>query len=53
VTGSTTSSVIGAGAIVAGDVTRCVVLPGATVAAGESLVDTIRLGTAVTVKVSL
>lgn len=53
VSGRTTSSVVGAGAVVAGDVTRCVVLPGATVAAGESLVDTIRLGTAVTVKVSV
>jgi CTP:molybdopterin cytidylyltransferase MocA len=35
-------SVIGAGAVVAGEVERCVVWPDATVAAGERLVDVVR-----------
>ncbi|GAA4599753.1 mannose-1-phosphate guanylyltransferase/MurNAc alpha-1-phosphate uridylyltransferase [Actinoplanes octamycinicus] len=42
VTGAAMESVIGAGARVAGSVTRCVVWPGATVEPGESLSDVIR-----------
>ncbi|WP_436522181.1 NTP transferase domain-containing protein [Actinoplanes sp. HUAS TT8] len=42
VTGTAVDSVIGAGAVVAGDVTRCVIWPGAVVAPGESLTDVIR-----------
>ena len=45
VTAGVTNSVIGAAARVAGPVTRCVVWPGATVAAEENLTDTIRAGT--------
>jgi len=43
-------SVIGAGAVVAGRIERCVVWPDSTVAAGEHLVDAVRAG-AVTVLV--
>jgi NDP-sugar pyrophosphorylase family protein len=53
VAGQVTASVVRAGAVVTGSVTRCVVLPGATVAAGEELVDAIRLGADVTVRVSV
>ena len=42
ITGTATGSVVGAGARVAGSVTRCVVLPGAVVDAGESLTSVIR-----------
>ncbi|MEV6348814.1 NTP transferase domain-containing protein [Actinoplanes sp. NPDC051851] len=42
VTGAATSSVIGAGARVAGTIDRCVIWPGAEVAAGESLTGVIR-----------
>lgn len=42
VTGRAVCSVIGSGAVVAGSVTRCVVLPGARVDADENLVDAIR-----------
>jgi MurNAc alpha-1-phosphate uridylyltransferase len=49
ITGRVSESVIGAKAVVAGDVTRCVVWPGATVTAGESLDHVIRAGTSLTV----
>jgi N-acetyl-alpha-D-muramate 1-phosphate uridylyltransferase len=42
VTGRVVSSVVGSGAVVAGSVNRCVVLPGATVASDEELVNAIR-----------
>jgi NDP-sugar pyrophosphorylase family protein len=42
-------SVVGAGAVVDGRLTRSVVWPGAKVAAGEHLVDVVRAGTDVTV----
>jgi N-acetyl-alpha-D-muramate 1-phosphate uridylyltransferase len=42
VRGRCTSSVVGAGALVAGDVERCVVWDGAAVAPGERLVDVVR-----------
>ena len=42
ITGTARESVIGAGATVAGDVTRCVVWPGASVDPGESLTAVIR-----------
>jgi N-acetyl-alpha-D-muramate 1-phosphate uridylyltransferase len=42
-------AVVGAAAVVRGSVTRTVVWPGATVAAGEQLVDAIRVGTDLTV----
>lgn len=42
-------SVVGAGAAVEGDITRCVVWPGAVVAAGERLVECIRADGGVTV----
>jgi NDP-sugar pyrophosphorylase family protein len=48
VSGRAHSSVIGSGALVAGSVSRCVVLPGASVAADEELSDAIRLGSDVT-----
>lgn len=51
VTGKAQQSVIGAGARVAGEVTRCVVWPGAVVAEGERLTDTIRAGDDLTVTV--
>lgn len=44
------TSVIGAGAIVRGDVVRSVVWPRARVAAGERLVDAIRIGARTTVR---
>jgi NDP-sugar pyrophosphorylase family protein len=43
------ASVVGAGALVRGRLTRSVVWPGATVEAGEHLVDAVRAGTDVTV----
>jgi mannose-1-phosphate guanylyltransferase/MurNAc alpha-1-phosphate uridylyltransferase len=49
VTGRCESSVVGAGATVHGSVTRCVVWPGATVAAGEDLLDAVRVGNDLTV----
>jgi MurNAc alpha-1-phosphate uridylyltransferase len=49
VSGHVGDSVIGAGAVVHGDVTRCVIWPGAVVAAGESLRDVIRAGDDLTV----
>jgi NDP-sugar pyrophosphorylase family protein len=49
VTGRSTESVVGDGAVVHGTIERCVVWPGATVAAGETLTDTIRAGRALTV----
>ncbi|WIM98052.1 NTP transferase domain-containing protein [Actinoplanes oblitus] len=52
VTGTAVESVIGAGALVAGSVTRCVVWPGATVEAGESLTDAIRAPGGLTVPVA-
>ncbi len=51
VTGIAVESVIGAGARVAGSVTRCVIWPGATVAAGEVLTDVIRAPGGLTVPV--
>ena len=51
VTGSVTDAVIGAGAVVHGTVLRCVVWPGAEVAAGESLTDSIRTPGPLTVAV--
>jgi NDP-sugar pyrophosphorylase family protein len=47
--GRVVDSVVGAGALVHGDVTRCVIWPGATVAAHESLTDAIRAGAGLTV----
>jgi mannose-1-phosphate guanylyltransferase/MurNAc alpha-1-phosphate uridylyltransferase len=49
VTGVCTESVIGAGAVVRGSVTRCVVWAGGVVAAGEALVDAVRVGPDLTV----
>jgi N-acetyl-alpha-D-muramate 1-phosphate uridylyltransferase len=49
VTGRVTKSVVGAGAIVHGAVTGCVVWPGAEVAAEESLHDVVRAGRDLTV----
>ncbi|GAB1690354.1 sugar phosphate nucleotidyltransferase [Krasilnikovia sp. M28-CT-15] len=49
VTGSCTRSVVGAGAVVRGDVERCVVWPGATVSAAERLFKVVRTGVGVTV----
>ena len=49
VPGRAEQSVVGAGAIVEGRVTRCVIWPGAKVAADEHLTDTIRAGAAMTV----
>ncbi len=43
-------SVVGAGAVVAGSIARCVVWPGALVAAGEALVNCIRTGPELTVQ---
>lgn len=42
-------SVIGAGAVVEGEVTRCVLWPGAIVRRGESLIDAIRCDSSITV----
>lgn len=49
VTGAAEQAVIGAGAVVAGQVTRSVVWPGAEVRAGETLRDAIRVGRELTV----
>ncbi|MFI7305001.1 NDP-sugar synthase [Micromonospora aurantiaca] len=49
VTGRVTGSVVGAGALVHGDVDRSVVWPGASVAAGERLREVIRAGDDLTV----
>jgi MurNAc alpha-1-phosphate uridylyltransferase len=49
VTGRCERSVVGAGAMVDGELTRSVVWPGGRVAAGEHLVDAIRVGTDLTV----
>ncbi|MCA2212477.1 sugar phosphate nucleotidyltransferase [Jidongwangia harbinensis] len=49
VTGHAEDSVVGAGAVVAGRVTRCVVWPDAVVAADEDLTDVIRAGPDLTV----
>ena len=49
ITGRVSGSVIGANAVILGDVTRCVVWPGATVAADESLDNVIRAGAGLTV----
>ncbi|MFG1890659.1 NDP-sugar synthase [Micromonospora sp. NPDC049051] len=49
VTGRCRSAVIGAGAVVHGDVERVVVWPGATVGPGERLRDAVRAGTDLTV----
>ena len=48
VTGTVIASVVGSGAVVAGSITRCVVLPGARVGPDEVLVDAIRLPDGVT-----
>jgi mannose-1-phosphate guanylyltransferase/MurNAc alpha-1-phosphate uridylyltransferase len=52
VSGVATDSVIGAGAVVRGRVTRCVIWPNATVAESENLSDAIRAGTELTVRQS-
>ncbi|GGQ52670.1 sugar phosphate nucleotidyltransferase [Couchioplanes azureus] len=52
VTGSAEDSVVGAGALVAGRIRRCVVWPGARVAAGEDLTDVIRASHDMTVPAS-
>lgn len=52
VSGQVSRSVVGAGARILGSLTRSVVFPGGRVAAGEDLVDTIRLGSDVTVRAS-
>ncbi|MET8065204.1 nucleotidyl transferase, partial [Micromonospora sp. NPDC005313] len=49
VTGRVYGSVVGAGALVHGDVDRSVVWPGASVAAGERLREVIRAGDDLTV----
>lgn len=49
VTGTATESVIGAGARVDGVIDRCVLLPGAHVAAGETLTDAIRTADGLTI----
>ncbi|SNY33001.1 nucleotidyltransferase family protein [Paractinoplanes atraurantiacus] len=51
ITGTVTDAVVGAGAIVHGEIERCVVWPGAEVAAGEKLIDVIRAPGPVTVSV--
>jgi NDP-sugar pyrophosphorylase family protein len=51
VAGSVSHSAVGAGARVLGSVTRCVVFPGGVVGADEVLVDAIRVGADVTVRV--
>jgi len=52
ITGRSEHSVIGANAVVAGAVTRCVVWPGARVEAGEGLIDAIRARDGSTVSAS-
>jgi NDP-sugar pyrophosphorylase family protein len=49
VTGRCDASVVGAGAIVRGTITRCVVWPGGVVAETEHLVDVVRVGADLTV----
>ena len=49
VTGHATDSVVGPDAAVSGTITRCVIWPGATVTSSETLTDTIRAGTQMTV----
>ncbi|RZU52875.1 mannose-1-phosphate guanylyltransferase/MurNAc alpha-1-phosphate uridylyltransferase [Krasilnikovia cinnamomea] len=49
VTGRSERSVIGAGALVRGDVDRCVVWPGATVSVTERLCEVVRAGAGLTV----
>jgi CTP:molybdopterin cytidylyltransferase MocA len=51
VAGRCERAVVGAGAVVRGDLTRSVVWPGGQVAAGEHLVDAIRVGADLTVTV--
>jgi N-acetyl-alpha-D-muramate 1-phosphate uridylyltransferase len=51
VTGRCERAVVGVGAVVNGDLTRAVVWPGARVAAGEHLVDAIRVGDGLTVRI--
>lgn len=51
VTGRAVHSVLGAGAVVEGTVTRCVLLPGARVTADESLTEAIRTSSGLTVKI--
>ena len=53
VTGACHESVVGAGAVIHGTLTRSVVWPGARVAAGEHLTDAIRAATGLTVSVTL
>jgi NDP-sugar pyrophosphorylase family protein len=50
VTGTVRDSVLGDHAVVEGSVTRCVLWPGARVAAGETLTDAIRIGADLTVE---
>lgn len=49
VTGQARDSVVGSTAVVNGTITRCVIWPGATVTSSETLTDTIRAGTRMTV----
>ncbi|MFC4064129.1 sugar phosphate nucleotidyltransferase [Actinoplanes subglobosus] len=51
VTGKATESILGAGAVVEGTTTRCVLWPGAHVAAGESLTDAIRTASGLTITI--
>jgi hypothetical protein len=51
VTGLAEGSVLGAGTVVEGTATRCVLLPGARVAAGETLTDAIRTASGLTIKI--
>jgi len=53
VTGKLDEAVVGAGARVAGSVSRVVVWPGGVVEADEHLVDAIRVGTDLTVRISV
>jgi hypothetical protein len=50
VSGQVTESVLGAGAVVEGVATRCVLWPGAHVTVGESLTDAIRTASGLTIK---
>ncbi|MEU4624335.1 sugar phosphate nucleotidyltransferase [Actinoplanes sp. NPDC023801] len=51
VSGRADNSVLGAGAVVEGVATRCVLLPGARVGAGETLTDAIRTASGLTIKI--
>jgi ADP-glucose pyrophosphorylase len=51
VTGNAVNSVLGTDALVEGTVTRCVLLPGARVAADETLTDAIRTASGLTIKI--